>query len=514
MKTPFSRIPAGWLWTAGLIVVAIAAFLTRNLWWSSSQEWVRSAIAGSRQAPLLDEHDHGAAGHTKEAGHEHAGHDAANSLELSEQAMRNIGLSAEFLQPLKLETFRRSITVPGIVAERPGRTLVQVSTPMAGVVTHVHAVQGEAILPGTLLFQLRITAEALVSTQTELLKTIGELDVENREIARLTKVTESGAVAPKLLLDRQYAKEKLESLVNAQREALRLQGLSDRQILDIEINRRLLRELQILAPSPDDHEAEELRLTGQASLLPIHGSVEPVNSVVPTAAETGLPSTGGLDNEIQSPLILQEVRVHKGQTVPAGDTLCVLADYADLYIQGQAFEQDVELLLAAAQRGWKVSAIFKLAGGKSQTIPDLQLVYSSSGIHADSRTLPFYVGLPNTIVRDVASPNGQRFIDWQFRPGRRMQVQVPVEEWTDQFVVPVEAIAREGAESFVFQQNGPHFDRVPVHVSYRDATQAVIANDGSIFPDDVIALRGAHQLQMALKNKSGGGADPHAGHNH
>ena len=93
-------------------------------------------------------------------------------------------------------------------------------------------------------------------------------------------------------------------------------------------------------------------------------------------------------------------------------------------------------------------------------------------------------------------------------------MRVPVEEWTAQIVLPVEAIAREGAESFVFQQNGKHFDRVPVHVRYRDSSHAVIASDGSLFPGDVVALRGAHQMQMALKNKSGGGVDPHAGHNH
>jgi len=42
----------------------------------------------------------------------------------------------------------------------------------------------------------------------------------------------------------------------------------------------------------------------------------------------------------------------------------------------------------------------------------------------------------------------------------------------------------------------------------------VIANDGSLFSGDAIALSGAHQMQVALKNKAGGGVDPHAGHNH
>jgi cobalt-zinc-cadmium efflux system membrane fusion protein len=51
-------------------------------------------------------------------------------------------------------------------------------------------------------------------------------------------------------------------------------------------------------------------------------------------------------------------------------------------------------------------------------------------------------------------------------------------------------------------------------VEYRDTMSVVVANDGSIFPGTPIAISGAQQLQMALKNKSGGAIDPHAGHNH
>lgn len=80
-------------------------------------------------------------------------------MELSQQAMGNVGLTEDFLKPVQLETFLRSITVPAIIVERPGRTRIQVSTPMAGVITHVHAVRGEAITPGTLLFEIRITAD-------------------------------------------------------------------------------------------------------------------------------------------------------------------------------------------------------------------------------------------------------------------------------------------------------------------------------------------------------------------
>jgi multidrug efflux pump subunit AcrA (membrane-fusion protein) len=497
-----------WLLGIGLILTIVIGYSTRARWWDPTQEVVRSTISGTRNKPVIDEHDHGSAAESADphAGHDHGG-DESGTLELSMQAQGNIGLSAEYLQPLKTETFRRSITVPGLVVERPGRTRVEISTPMAAVITHVHAVQGEAVKPGTLLFQLRITAEALVSTQTDFLRTVGELDVENREIARLSKATEAGAISQKTLLERQYAKEKLEVLQNAQKEALRLHGLSERQIDDIAKNRRLLRDLQIIAPSRDNHGHDELQLSSSA--------VRPVSL---TGANVGAvpfdESKNPTDEPGSTPLILQEVLVHKGETIAAGTTLAVLADYSELYIQGNAFEQDVEMLSQSGQRNWKITALFEGAGNSEQQVENLDLVYSASDIDVESRSLSFFVRLPNEVAREMPSPNGQKFLDWKYRPGQRVQLRVPVEEWTEQIVVPVEAIAREGAESFVFQQNGKHFDRVPVHVKYRDSSHAVIASDGSLFPGDVVAQRGAHQMLMALKNKSGGGVDPHAGHNH
>jgi cobalt-zinc-cadmium efflux system membrane fusion protein len=493
-------------WGVCALLAVGVGYATRSHWWEPTQEVVRSTISGKRSKPAIDEHDHGSATESADphAGHDHGG-DESGTLELSAQAQGNIGLTAEFLQPLRAETFRRSITVPGLVVERPGRTRVEISTPMAAVITHVHAVQGEAVKPGTLLFQLRITAEALVSTQTDLLRTVGELDVENREIMRLTKATQDGAVPQKTLLERQYAKEKLEVLLGAQKEALRLHGLSERQIEDITKNRRLLRDLQIVAPGRDGHGEDELQLSSTA--------VRPV-SVTSERAQLVGEAPHVADDVDDTPLILQEVLVHKGETVSAGTTLAVLADYSELYIQGNAFEQDVEMLSQSGQRNWKITALFEGAGNSIQKVEDLDLVYSASDIDVESRALSFFVRLPNEVAREMPSPNGQRFLDWKYRPGQRVQLRVPVEEWTEQIVLPVEAIAREGAESFVFQQNGKHFDRVPVHVRYRDSSHAVIASDGSLFPGDVVAQRGAHQMQMALKNKSGGGVDPHAGHNH
>lgn len=504
MATRFPYISMKWIWIGGILIVAVIGVATWGRWYPTATAWVDNSIATLRgsQAGHADAHDdHAGHDHSGEdhSGHDHGGHDHAahaghseeTSLELSDQALRNIGLSEATIQPIKLETFRKSITVPARVVERPGRTRVQVATPLTGVITHVHAVQGEAVKPGSLLFQIRLTHEDLVNAQTDFVKTLGELEVEEKEIARLEDVTQSGAVARKVLLDREYSRDKLNASLRAQREALKLHGLSEEQIEQIATERRLLRELQIFAPSVDSHDHDnELKLT---------------KSLVSQVSYLHTPEG--------APLILQEVDVHKGQSVDAGQTLCVLADYENLFIEGMAFEQDVRLLRHASDKEWTVDAIFQQPGASSQVVNGLQIAYLDNNVDTATRTLQFYVRLPNEVVKDRRE-QGNRYVEWKYLPGQRLQLRIPVEEWTEQIVLPVEAVAREGAESFVFQQNGGHFDRIPVHVRYRDQFSAVIANDGSLFPGDVVALRGAHQMQMALKNKAGGGVDPHAGHNH
>ena len=80
-------------------------------------------------------------------------------------------------------------------------------------------------------------------------------------------------------------------------------------------------------------------------------------------------------------------------------------------------------------------------------------------------------------------------------------------------MLPIAAIVEEGAEVYLFEQHGDHFDRVSVHVEYRDKDWAVIENDGSLV-GSTVAIAGAYQMHLALKNKASGGVDLHAGHNH
>ncbi|MFO0902374.1 MAG: efflux RND transporter periplasmic adaptor subunit [Pirellulales bacterium] len=404
-------------------------------------------------------------------GHDHAGHSESTSLEMSEQARKNIGLR---VAKVDLAPFTKTVSVPGMVAERPGRSTILVTAPMTGIVTKIYAIEGEALEPGRKLFDLRLTHEELVQSQAELLQTAEELDVTAREIKRIERLTENGGLAGKQLLERQYERQKLEAVLHSKREALLLHGLTESQIDTILKKRELLKELSVVAPPSTDEEGHPKNTSFQ----------------------------------------VQNLKAAPGQHVNAGDTLVNLANHAELYIQGEAFERDVAAISRAADANANVSATLESEGGRPELVPNLKILYLASRIDPDTRTLDFFVTLPNQLQRDAKLPDGHRFIAWRFRPGQRVQLQIPIETLENRLVLPVEAVAQDGAETFVFTPNGDHLDRRTVHVEYRDTQWAVIANDGSLFAGESVAISSAQQLQLALKNKAGGGIDPHAGHNH
>lgn len=449
-----------------LVITAIAllAVVFRNQWLPKANQLLAAASSSATEAEPIVEDEH--AGHD----HGHEGHDESNSLELSPQARKNVGLeTAEVV----LQPFVRMVSMPATIVPRKGRSHVEVTASLGGRVTRVYPVEGEAVEPGQPLFDLRLTHEELVTAQSNFLRSAEELDVELREIKRLQSA--AGAIAGKTLRLREYEKQKLEASINAQTQSLLLHGLTQQQIDGILEKRELVQGVTIKAP---DH-----------------------------------PQNGNTVSE-QHPFTVHSLDVKPGQYVEAGARLCGLMDYQELYIEGRAFEHDADELVEAAQGDWELTAIVEDDSEKPEVIDGLKIVFVGNEVEPESRALHFYVGLANNIVTESKSPDGHRFLTWKYKPGQRMQLRVPVERWPDRIVLPVDAVAQEGVEHYVFQQNGDHFDRVPVQVEYQDQFSTVVANDGSVFPGDVVATSGAHQLQMALKNKSGGGVDPHAGHNH
>lgn len=460
-------------WT--VIIVSIIAGIAGGAWLIASRNGSSGEPTAADFAAALggksaeDDHDHAGGDGHDHAAHDHEGHDDDNSLELSPQALKNIGYEPF---TVALRDFDRSISLPGMIVERPGKTQYRVSAPLGGVVTKVHVIEGEMVAVGQPLFDVRLTHEELVSAQGEYLKTLEELDVVNREIERLEALTE-GVVAGSRLRDQKYDRQKLEARLRAQRQALLLHGLSDSEVDEIVKTRLLLQALTIKAP-PHDEECD----CGDEQLLHV-----------------------------------QSLPVERGQQVEAGETLCVLADHCNLYIEGTAFEEDASQIRDAASRGAAVSADLLVRDRREPMVDGLKILYLSDQVDRDSRAFHFYLTLPNEVALD-RKEGDHRFLQWKFKPGQRVELRVPVEQWTNRLVVPAEAVVSEGAESYVFQKNGSHFDRVAVHVEYRDQKSALIADDGALKPKNVIAGRGAFQMNLDLKNKAGGGVDPHAGHTH
>lgn len=449
-----------YLWL-GLVLAGVAlggaAWAYRSHWLPNSAKQSPKDGAGSEETGEEHEHAHAAG--------------AKTAVQVSATGLKNIGFEPA---TVTLSSFERSEIIPAIVVERPGKTQIHVTAPFTGVLTEIYVVEGEAVESGSKLFEIRLTHEDLVTAQQEYLKTAENLDVVDREIARLQSLGD-GVVPGRRILEQQYEKQKLEAAQRAAEQALLLHGLSTEQVSAILTTRKLLQSITVFAPK-QQHSEEACATTHSFHV--------------------------------------QSLPVSPGEQIEAGIELCVLADHCELYIEGRAFEDDAGRLRRAAQDGWSISASLLTKESEATTIIGLKLLYLADSIDPETRAFRFYVSLPNEIALDRSISEGHRFIEWRFKPGQRMELKIPVERWEGQIVLPKEAIVEEGAERFVYRQNGKSFERVPVHVAYSDGKDAVVAKGGSLFLGDVVAGRGAYQMHLQLKNKSGGGVDPHAGHNH
>lgn len=447
-----------------LFSVLIVATLVGGFAWISKSETARTALADwIHPGKSADQHD----------GHEHEHDDHAHggnmdSLELSENGRKNIGYRQITVE---VADFQKKLTLPATVVDRPGHTQIQIPAPMTGIVTKIYPIEGAAVKPGSPLFELRLTHEELVAAQREFLQTLGNLDVVQSELKRLESY-DDGVVAGKKILEKQFEKQKLEAALQAERQALLLHDLSKAQIAGIEKSRQVVSTLTISAPADDGQKSSSANI-----------------------------------------YVLQQLPVKLGQQVEAGQPLAMLANQSLLYIEGHGFENDLPALRKALEKGWRVTAIPSGVAEDEDKLKDLELLYLSDRIETESRAIAFYLALPNPVESQRES-NGYKFVQWKYRPGQRMELVIPVQEWEKQIVLPIEAVANDGAENYVFAENGKKFDRVAVHVLYRDLEKIIIEDDGSVFPGTVIAAHGAYQMQLALKNKAGGGIDPHAGHSH
>ena len=430
-----------WLVIVGSAGAAIAAVaLLRDRWLPRAEPAAPARAAGDADHVTAPERD---------------------VLELSPQARKNLGIVA---RPAALTDYRRTILVPGEIADRPGISDRGVTSPAVGIITQVHAFPGDTVRPGTKLFTLRLLSEYVHTAQAELFKAVRETELEQEKRTRLAQIGE-GTIAGARLIEIDQQLRRLAAEITSRRQELLARGLLPEQIAEVEAG-RFVSTVEIVAPPP---------LAG------------------------GTPE--------QDPAYeVQELKVDLGAQVQAGQLLGVLSDHRLLYAVGHAFKREAPALERAAQQGWPVEIEF--AEDEPDAWPPLgqtfEIRHLANMIDRESRTFDFFVPLVNQSRRSTKEAGS--FTVWRFRPGQRVRLHVPVEELRGVIVLPAEAVVRDAAEAYVFRQNGDLFDRLPVHVLHEDRRSVVIANDGSVAPGWYLAQGSAASLNRVLEAQSASGA--------
>jgi membrane fusion protein, heavy metal efflux system len=435
--------------------IVAAGYLTRAAW----LPWI---MLPSATAKAEDKHNdaHGGAGEVQQ-------------VKLSAQAQANLHL---VVKPLTVETYWRTIQVPGLIVDRPAQSDRGIVAPVTSVVTKVHHFPGDIVKPGDTLFTLRLLSEPLHLTQSELFKTTKEIEITREQ----KKLLEDGgtAIARVKIIEMDNQLRRLTVAAQAYRTELQTRGLTPAQI-DGVAEGTFVSEIGVNAPNGHSHNSKLL-----AGLLVKHQAIRP--------------------DDTEPSFEVQELKVELGQQVQAGQNLCLLSNHQSLYIEGRAFRQETPLLERAARENWPVQVEFmeEEASDWPALEQTLTIRYIANTIDRASRTFAFYIPLVNQ--SRSFDREDRTLMLWRFRPGQKVRLSVRVEKLENVFVLPADAVVREGPEAYVFRQNGDLFDRKPVRVVYQDRQHVVIANDASIPPGLFVAQNGATPINRVLKSGSSG----------
>ncbi len=368
---------------------------------------------------------------------------------VGEQAQRNLGLTAK---PLKADDFWKTITVQGMVVDRPGVSDREVVAPATGVINQIWHVPGDIVQAGDVLFTLRLTSDPIHQAQTELYKATENIKLAQARRERLASV--GPAIPEARLIEVESEIKRLEVAVESSRNELLNRGLSANDVEGV-AEGSFVREIPIAVPS---------QVTGQTSRC------------VATESESGSPTS------VVSPVIyeLQDLKCEPGQQVQVGTTLCDLSNHQALAIEGRAFRDETLLLERSIKEAWPVEVDFQEAAAAEWPAIEQNFLIQqiANTIDPVMRTFAFLIPLENQSKKIMRGEKPQLL--WRFRPGQKVRLNVRVEKLENVFTLPADAVVREGAEAFVFTQNVNTFERKPVHVLLQDRSRVVIANDGSL----------------------------------
>jgi membrane fusion protein, heavy metal efflux system len=400
----------------------------------------------------------------------------ADQVVLTPKAQQVLKLDAQRLYPCDADDpYWRTVPLPGEIVDRPGFSDRGVVAPVTGTVLEIQAMPGDIVKPGQALFALRLVSESLYNTQSELFKATREIELTRDRRKRLAEPEVAGAVGSRVLdLDNQL--RRLDASVNAARQELQTRGLTTEQI----------------------NEAAKGNFVGRVE---VRAPARPPQAAPPDGPEAkAAPLT--VDDDKAPSFEMQDLKVDLGQQVQAGQTLCLLADHRWLYIQGHGFHDDIPLVARAIKEGYPVEVEFLTPPGGDW--PKLRQTFRiqrmGNSLDAATRTFGFYLTLQNEWrTHEVGK---RKTLEWRFLPGQQVRLNVRVEKLEDVYVVPAEALVREGAEVFVFEKKGDSFLRRPVRVLYADRRDVVIDHESLPLGTRVVR-RGALEINRMLKAQGG-----------
>ena len=457
---------------------------------------------GPENVALTDEHAHEEVTTSKhEHEHEHE-HEENDALALNRQALTNIGIKMGEAGTMILtpKEYKISFSFPGFVRYKPGRSLINVPVPASGIVTKIFAEESEALCPGKPLFEIQLTHEELTSCQFELLSLLRKRDLLTSEQTRLSHL--ASGIEPQRQREIELQTKENDAAIEVQKQALHFLGIPDQMLEETLIQqRKLITHLTVHVPQ----------------------SIDATRGIILESYYAHSNPSKDHFKQIEHFQQLEKIFVEKGQAVSLGDSLCVISDLRELWIEGKAFEADEALINTAYSKQTKVTAVFHNMPNDSipEFVKDLTIRSVSNRLDSTSRTFTCFINLNNYLLTsptdlpavhpttESASVEAQApLLNWRFKPGQRCELEIETESLTDVFVVPIDALAQDGSETFLFEYIGdegekPIWHKRPVVVHYQTTREAVIANDGSIKIGAQIAKRGAQQLYVALTNGGG-----------
>jgi len=453
---------------------------------------VRSALAGTVFDRFLPHT------HDENCDHEHDDDDESAfrgpvlEIALSPTAAKNIGLDDTAITIIEPVDYFKSLSFPAGVVERPGFSTITVPSPVSGVVSKIYHETGVAVEPGEPLFDILLNQQELVKTQTEFLALLKRQQINTAEMERLSGLDPQ--IIPRQRRELEYEKLHIDSELDIQRNVLLLQGLSASDITDsLEKNRTMIRHMTVYAP--------------------------------PFSREDNVASMAHAHDDEEHIFTIDELYVTPGANVAVGDALCQLFDYCKLAIKGKVFAANERFLVQALATNSRVTATFERDGSR-EVVEDLLLRSIDNKIDIASGTLFCYVDLHNhfTTYAVDGEHHSRRYTKWHFKPGQRCELNIESEPLLNCIVLPVDAVARDLQEFYVFEWVGNEEDQMiwqkkPVHVLHQTKDVVVIANDGSVFPGAGVAARGARFILAALdaanqRSAGGGGVIDHGDHVH